>query len=282
MGKNNIKAILLDIDGTLTNSDKEITMATKEALLAAQEKGIRLALASGRPDQGLFKWARELQMDRHHGIFICYNGAKVIDCQSGEVYYSHSMSREEAKAVLTHLRSFSVTPIIARDEYMHTTDVFGCVISRNGRPFNVVEYESRGNGYILCEHKDLADWLDFPVEKILTAADPAYLKDNWEAMEAPFRDSLSCMFTSDFYFEYTAKGVDKAAAIEAAFGKLGIRREEMMAFGDAQNDNSMLRYAGLGIAMGNAAQETKAAADEITLDNDHDGIAESLKKHGLR
>ncbi len=276
-----IKTILLDIDGTLTNDKKVITPKTKEALLAAQEKGVRLALASGRPDMGLYKWAKELKMDTHHGIFICYNGAKVVDCESGEELFSQSLSREEARAVLTHLKQFDITPIIARDEYMHTTNVFGCTIEYKGAPFNVVEYESRGNNYILCEHKDLAEWVDFPVEKILTAASPEYLRVNYEEMQKPFKDRLSCMFTGDFYFEYTAQGVNKAKAIEAAYTKLGITKEEMIAYGDAENDLPMLTYVGCGVAMGNAVDAVKAAADEVTLDNNSEGIAVSLEKHGL-
>ncbi|MBR2216390.1 MAG: HAD family phosphatase [Selenomonadaceae bacterium] len=276
-----VKTILLDIDGTLTNDDKVITQKTKEALLAAQRKGIRLALASGRPAMGLYKWARELEMDKHHGLFICFNGARVVDCESGEELFSQSLSKEEAKAVLEHLKSFQVTPIIAKGEYMHTTDVFGCTINYKGESLNVVQYESRSNNYILCEHHDLVAWANFPVEKILTAASPDYLRANYEEMEKPFRDSLSCMFTGDFYFEFTARGVNKAKAIEAAYEKLGISREEMIAFGDAENDLPMLAYVGCGIAMGNAVPEIKNAADEVTLDNNHDGIAVSLEQHGI-
>lgn len=276
-----IKAILLDIDGTLTNDKKVITPRTKEALLTAQKNGIRLALASGRPDMGLFKWAKELEMDKNHGIFICYNGARVIDCQTGEELFSQSLSAQEAKAVLEHIKQFDVTPIVARGEYMHTTDVFGCIIDYRGSQFNVVEYESRGNNYILCEHKDMADWIDFPVEKILTAAEPEYFKAHYEEIQAPFKEKLSCMFTGDFYFEFTAQGVNKAKAIAEAYAKLGIKKEEMMAFGDAENDLPMLEYVGCGVAMENAVDSVKAAADEITLDNNSDGIAVSLEKHGI-
>ncbi len=275
------KTILLDIDGTLTNDEKIITRRTKEALLAAQEKGIILALASGRPKQGLYKWARELEMDRHHGLFVCYNGALVVDCETGEEIYTHDLSKNDAKEVLAHIEKFEVTPIISKGEYMHTTDVFGCVIDQDGKPLNLVEYESRSNGYILCEHKNLADWLDVPVKKILTAGDPEYLKAHYEEMQAPFADRLNCMFTASFYFEYTAKGVDKARAIERGYTGLGIKREEMVAFGDAQNDLTMLQYVGLGVAMGNAFEEVKVAADEVTLDNNHDGIAVALEKHGI-
>ncbi|MBQ7677374.1 MAG: HAD family phosphatase [Lachnospiraceae bacterium] len=274
-----IKSVLLDIDGTLTNDEKVITPRTREALLKIQDAGVRLALASGRPDMGLYRFAKELQMDTHHGIFICYNGARVVDCQSGEELFSQSLSAEEAKAVLRHLQKFAVTPIIAKGEYMHTTDVFGCVIEYRGAPFNVVEYESRGNQYILCEHRDLAEWVDFPVEKILTAAAPTYLQEHSGEMQEPFADTLSCMFTGDFYFEYTAKGVNKAKAIEEAYRRLGISREEMMAFGDAENDLPMIEYVGCGVAMANGADAVKEAADEVTLDNNHDGIAESIYRH---
>lgn len=276
-----IKVILLDIDGTLTNSDKIITPKTKAALLAAQDMGIRLAIASGRADQGLYRWAEELDMTAHHGIFVCYNGAKVMDCQTGEVLFHQPMSVPEGRAVLEHMKKFDVRPIIIHDEYMYTNDVYAGMISRysGGEKINIIEYEARSNGYILCEKRDLSAFAEFPLEKILTAGEPDYLQEHWQEMAAPFEDRLSCMFTAPFYFEFTARSVDKAKAIEAAFGRLGYGPEDMIAFGDAQNDMTMLEYAGIGVAMGNAVPEVKAAADEITLSNDEDGIAESLYRH---
>ena len=276
-----IKAIILDIDGTLTNDRKEITPRTKEALLKAQEDGVLLALASGRPDMGLVKWARELHMDEHHGLFLCYNGAKVMDCQTGEILFHQPLSVADGKAVLEHMKQFEVSPIIARGEYMYTNDVYAGMIHRSvgGELFNVIEYEARSNRFILCEKRDLAAFVDFPIEKILTAGEPAYLLANWEKMAEPFADRLSCMFTAPFYYEFTAQNVDKAKAIDTAFTKLGYKAEEMIAYGDAQNDISMLKYAGIGVAMGNAVDEVKAIADEVTLSNEEDGIAESLYRH---
>ena len=274
-----IRAILLDIDGTLTNDKKEITPKTREALLKAQENGVRLALASGRPDQGLVKFAKILEMEKHHGIFVCYNGAKVMDCQSGEVYFDQAMSIEEAKAVLEHMKKFDVSPIIARGEYMYTNDVYSGFLERNGDPINIIEYESRSNGYLLAEKRDLAEFVDFPVEKILNAGEPDYLQAHYEEMMEPFKDTLSCMFTAPVYFEFTAKGVDKAKAIDTAFRKMGYSPSELMAFGDAQNDLSMLKYAGIGVAMGNAVEEVKEAADYVTLSNNDDGIAAALAEY---
>ena len=87
------------------------------------------------------------------------------------------------------------------------------------------------------------------------------------------------MFTSAFYFEFTAKGVDKAKALSAVLPSLGIAREELIAFGDGHNDLSMLQYAGIGVAMANAVPQLKDAADEVTLSNNADGIAAALLKH---
>lgn len=274
-----VKLIIMDIDGTLTNSEKKLTPKTKEVLLRAEEHGARLVLASGRPTNGLVKLAEELEMEKHHGLFVCFNGSKVIDWETKEVLFNQAMSVEEGKAVLEHLKKFNVRPMIDKDEYMYVNNVFDNYITYKGKPFDVMQYESRNNGYLLCEKKDLAAFVDFPLNKILTYADPEYLQAHYKEIAAPFEGKLNCMFTSDFYFEFTAQGIDKAKALDTVLKPMGYKKEEMMAFGDAQNDRSMIEYVGCGVAMGNASDELKEVADEITLSNDEDGIAASLLKH---
>lgn len=274
-----VKVIIMDIDGTLVKDKKEITPKTKEVLLKAQEQGALLVLASGRPTSGLRKLAAELQMDKHHGLFVCFNGSKVIDCQSDEVLFNQAMSVEDSKAVLEHLKNFKARPMFDKGEYMYVNDVFDNYITYKGKPFNVMQYESRGNNYILCEKRDLAAFVDFEINKILTYGDPEYLQAHYQEMMAPFKDRLNCMFTGDFYFEYTAKGIDKAKALDSAIIPMGYTKDEMIAFGDAQNDKTMIEYVGCGVAMANASDDLKAVADEITLSNNDDGIAESLLKH---
>ena len=271
-----IKVIIMDIDGTLVNDEKVITPLTKETLLKAQDKGVRLVLASGRPTSGLLKLAEELDMENHHGLFVCFNGS---NCQSHETLYNHAISVEDSKAILEHLKNFKARPMFDKDEYMYVNDVFDNTITYKGKPFNVMQYESRGNNYILCEKRDLAAFVDFEINKILTFGDPDYLQAHYKEMMEPFKDRLNCMFTSDFYFEFTAKGVDKAKALDSVLIPMGYKKEEMMAFGDAQNDKSMVEYVGLGVAMGNASDELKAVANEITDTNNNDGIAKAIMKH---
>lgn len=275
-----IKVIMMDVDGTLTNSQKKISPKTKEALLKAQKAGAILILASGRPTSGLRDFEQELQMDKNHGLLVCYNGSKVVDCETNEVLFNQAMSVSEGKAVLEHMKKFDrVRPMIDKGEYMYVNNVYDNMITLNGKPFNVMEYESRGGKYKLCEVDDLAEFLDYEINKILTFGDPEYLQDNYKEMMAPFDGKLSCMFTGPFYFEFTAMGIDKAKALDAVLKPLGYTQDEMIAFGDGQNDASMVNYAGIGVAMANAVDELKAIAQDVTLSNDEDGIAESLYKY---
>lgn len=274
------KVIIMDVDGTLTNSKKVVTPQTKEALLKAEEAGAVLVLASGRPTSGLMDLAKELEMDKHHGLLVAYNGSTVVDCETMEVLFNQALSVEEGKAVLEHMKKFDrVRPMIDKGEYMYVNNVYDNWITWNGKPFDVIQYESRGGKFKLCEVDDLAAFVDFPLNKILTTSDPEYLQEHYQEMMEPFKDSLSCMFTGDFYFEFTAQGIDKAKALDTVLIPMGYKREDMIAFGDGHNDASMVTYAGIGIAMENAVQDLKDIADEVTLSNEEDGIAVALYKH---
>ena len=178
---------------------------------------------------------------------------------------------------MDHLKHFDrVRPMIDKDDYMYVTNVFDGWITLDNKPFNVMEYESRAGNYKLCKVDDLSEFVDFRLNKILTFADPDYLLENYQKMKEPFKDEFSCMFTSPFYFEFTAKGIDKAKALDAILRPIHIKPEEVIAFGDGQNDISILTYSGHGIAMENAVDELKEIADEITLSNENDGIAHTL------
>lgn len=272
-----IKAILLDIDGTLTNDDKVITLRTRDALLKAQEKGVVLVLASGRTATGLSTYAATLDLANHNGVLVCYNGAKSLNCQTGQVYFEQSLTVDQGKRVLEHMKKFDVAPVIDHEEYMYVNDAF-FTIERDGKPWYIIEYEGHSNNYLLCEKRDLAATAEWPINKILTAGQPEYLQEVWQEMQAPFEGELSAMFTAPHYFEFTPLGVDKVRALKDTFDVLGIDQSEVMSFGDAQNDLTMIKWAQIGVAMGNAVDEVKAQADYVTGDNNSDGIADALER----
>lgn len=271
-----IKAILLDIDGTLTNSQKEITPKTRDALLAAQDKGVILVLASGRADVGLHRFADILDMKHHQGVFVAFNGAKSLNYETGEIYFEQAMTVDQGRRVLEHMKRFDVASVIDCGEFMYTNDAY-FTIQRDGAPWNIVEYEAHNNGFLVCEQRDLAACVDWGINKILNAGEPAYLQEVWQEMYAPFEGELSAMFTAPFYYEFTPLGVDKSRALAETFTALGIDPSEVAAFGDAQNDQTMIEWAGCGVAMGNAVDEVKAVADYVTLSCDEDGIAAALE-----
>lgn len=259
-----IKAIILDIDGTLTNSQKEITAETKEALLKAQKMGIRLAIASARSENGLRRFGRWLDFEHNNGIFICYNGGLIINSQTKQIYYEKAMPTELAKEILEHLKQFDCIPMINKDEYIYLNDTFNGMIQTPNGDMDIIQYETRSNEFLICEKADLADFVDFEVPKIFVAASSDYMAENADKMGAPFKERARTGMTAPFYYEFNAKGVEKDVAIERAFYEMGISSDDMMAIGDAKNDVAMLKYVKYGIAMGNAIDELKEVTYEVS------------------
>ena len=274
-----IKAIVLDIDGTLLNTGKIISEKTKQALIAAQEEGIKVILASGLPTTGMLELAEQLEMTKYEGFLVSYNGARVTDCLTKEVLFNQAMSIETGQAILEHLKNFDVIPMIDKEDYLYVNDVYSGMLDLPDGAFNIIEYEARGGNFKLSEIDDLAAFATFPINKILIAAQPEYLQKIAPALHAPFDEIVTAAFSAPFYFEFTDKGIDKAKALNTVFPEMGIHSENIIAFGDGHNDRSIIEYAGIGVAMGNAVDALKEIADDVTLSCDEDGIAAGLEKY---
>lgn len=263
------KLIALDLDGTLNNDKKIITPETRDALLKVQQAGAIVVLASGRPISGLNREAKALEINKYHGIRLAYNGGMIKDETTNEIIYQNPIPTPLAKRLLRHLEQFPVVPIADNGTYIYTDQPKGFQM----------EYESSNNELAIKEVDNVADAIDFAPIKILIASPAEDLQPILHDISAPFEDEMSFILSTPFYYECTMFGIDKAASLAMLCDKLGIKKEEVMAFGDAQNDKSMLQYAGMGVAMGNACDELKQIADDVTLSNNEDGIAVSLKKY---
>lgn len=276
-----IKAIVLDIDGTLLTDDKIISPKTKEALIKAQEKGVKVILASGRPTKAMYGLSEALEMKKHHGYLVSHNGATVVDCQDNALLYQKALSVDEAKSILEHLKQFKVMPMVEDKDHMMVNNVFDGMITNKDAKINIIEYESRGGGFLLREESDLAAAIYEPVNKILVAAEPSYYESLELAHFKPFEGKVNGVFSAPFYFEFTALGVDKASALQTVLSKYDIYPENVISFGDSYNDMSIITYAKYGIAMGNAVDAIKEAAHDVTLSNNEDGIAVALEKYSV-
>ena len=265
------KLIAMDLDGTLNNDQKIITEKTKEALMLAQQKGVRLALASARPSPGLFRERDVLRLQDHQGILMSYNGGRIVDAETGAVLFETAMDMEETRAALRFLETLPVTPILDDGRQFYVTD-------KNGYK---VDYECTNNRMECTEVPNLADFLHFAPIKILMSADPAIIHDIQKKIAAFLPDSLTVVQTAAFYLEIIPRIINKGQGILDICKTLGISPEEVVSFGDAENDIPMLKAAGMGVAMGNADANVKAAADMITLSNNDDGIAHALHILGI-
>ncbi|WP_214740977.1 Cof-type HAD-IIB family hydrolase [Exiguobacterium sp. s48] len=274
-----IQAILLDLDGTLLNDDKMITEQTKRTLLALQAQGVKVVLASGRPKRGMIRYAEELKLNEFDGLIVSSNGACVTDASTGDTLFEQAMQIDDVRSILEHLENYEVIPMINDDTYMYVRDVFEGQLDVNGKLINIIEYESRGGQFQLREEPSLIDIIDFPVHKILVAGEPSYLRENAPALAAPFTGRVTSMFTAAMYYEFTDLGIDKAKALRHVFKELGIDRDQVIAFGDGHNDRSIIEYAGIGIAMGNAVDALIDIATEVTTSNNDDGISKILERY---
>lgn len=272
-----IKVVILDIDGTLINSNKEITKKTKDALLKLQENNIKLVIASGRPTSGIIKYGKELLIDKNNGFYISFNGSKFVEASTMNELYDKQIDKEIVKNLVKHLDKFNVKTMIHNNDYLLVNDVYDCMIDNDGDYLNVIQFESKITNKKLKE-VNLVEYVDFPVNKVLVSSDAKYLRENYKEIKEPFKDILNCMFTANFYFEFTDKNIDKGSAIENILIPMGYKKEEIMAFGDGENDINMIKLAHIGIAMGNAIESLKEVSDYITESNENDGIALALYK----
>lgn len=262
------KLIALDIDGTLYNDEKKITHKTRQALIDAQKNGHVAVLASGRPTPGLYLQSEELKLEKYHGLLLSYNGGKVTDITSNEVIYQKAIPNKTAKKLLKHLEKFDVNPIVDDGVYIYTNKPNGFKL----------DFESQQNRLEIKKVDNICNSVDFDPVKILIAAPNEILAPLIDEICKPFKDTLSFVMSAPFYLEATVKGVTKAHALKKISEKLNIDRSDVIAFGDAENDMSMIEYAGKGVAMGNACETLKEAADMVTLSNNDDGIAFALDK----
>ena len=263
-----IKLIALDLDGTLNNDQKQITPKTLAALMDAQRRGIRLALASARPSPGLFKERDILQMQRFDGVLMSYNGGRITDAASGQVLFETAMDLGQTKDVLRQLAQLPVTPILDDGKQFFVTDADGYKVA----------YECQNNHMTCTQVENLAEFLSFAPVKILMSVRPEHLKEIQEQIAAFLPEELSVVQTAPFYLEIIPRSINKGQGIREICRVLDMTIGEVIAFGDAENDIPMLKEAGIGVAMGNAGDAVKAAADHVTLSNNEDGIAAALEQ----
>lgn len=285
------KALVLDIDGTLTNSKKEITPKTAAAIKHVMEMGHAVILASGRPTPGMKRYEQELELAKFGGYLLSFNGARVKDCSNGDVIYQRTLpagipqeiyefAKEKETGMISYYISGNKKERELQGGYLDRKgiDPDGDYVVSAFDPDEYVLLEARINTMDVITVYDFPQFINYPVNKVLLTA-PGMLAAGYEKeLQAKYGDSLSIYRSEEFFLEVMPKNVSKAETLDGMLGKIGVKRMNTVCCGDGFNDISMINYAGVGVAMANAKEEVKQAADFITGSNDEDGLVTVIEK----
>lgn len=258
------KLIAADMDGTLLNSEGKISPKTSETIQKAVDKGVVFTVSSGRPIQGILKYRKFLPLKFPA---ITYNGAMIVNPHNNEILFHKALEKADALKILKLGEDFSVTICLWCNNQLF--------VNRIDERVNKYKRLS-GVEPILIDNKEAL--AEKGVTKILWYDDIKKIKSFQEALQkVSFKEVTFCTSKPEF-LEFFNSGVSKAVAMEFLGNLFGIKREEMIAIGDGNNDLAMIEYAGLGISMENGSEKVKKAAGYITASNDNEGVALAIEK----
>lgn len=260
------KVLVLDIDGTLTNSNKEITPETKRGIQTVLEHGHKVILASGRPTPGMRRYEKELELEKYGGYLLSFNGGRIVECRTGEIIYQRILPL----SIVPGLHAF------AKKNKCGLVTYFGDSVISAFAPDEYVELESRINGMPIKVVDDFVHFVDFDINKCVLTAPVDKAPELERQLQEKYGDRVSVYRSESFFIEIMPKNVDKATSLDRMLETVGMTRENAICCGDGFNDISMIKYAGTGVAMGNAQPAVKEAADYITGTNDEDGLVQVI------
>jgi len=261
----NIRLIATDMDDTLLDAQSSLTERTRAALKRAMDAGVMISLSSGRMPESLIPFAEKIGAN---APLICFNGALVYDHRTDRTLYSNAIPLEKARAVAKRIEDMGV--------YLQAYPGKGYFCQR--RTVHTERYEASTR--VPCQELGVpvSEWMHSDMVKMLAIAEPETIASIKETLRAEF-PGVNFMTSKPRYLEIVADGVDKGQTLKVLGDLLGLERNEIMAFGDGQNDATMVACAGWGVAMENACAECKAGAKIIAPRNTEDGVAQVIEAY---
>lgn len=265
------KLIAIDMDGTLLKEDKSISDRTKKAIQNAKDKGVTVVLATGRPVEGVNKALTELNMYTDKDYVLSYNGSLVQKTKSKEVISKVSLKGEDYH----YLKKIS-------DELNVNIHAFcekkGLITPENSK-YTEVEAEINNIDINIVDMSKIKN--DDTIIKVMMIDEPEILGAAIEKLPKEVYEKYTVVRSTPYFLEFLNKNANKGVGVELLAKHLGVKQEEIITLGDADNDLHMIEYAGLGIAMGNAFDSVKKIANYITDTNENHGVAKAIEKFVL-
>ena len=273
-GTAEIKLLVVDIDGTIAGKSNEIREPVKQAILAARERGVKVAVATGRMYRSALRFHRDIGSTLP---LICYQGAWIQDPATQKMLRHQPLSKQRALELLEHFEEPHLRSLLSINFYINDqlyvpeiTAATRLYAERSGiEPIAITDFRRDIPGeptkvLALCKNSGVLDGL------------LSSMRDRYTPAELYLTRSVAT------FFEATHPLANKGAAVQyIAEDFLGLQPENVMAIGDNFNDVEMIAYAGVGVAMGNAPDAVKAGANWVAPDVEEDGVAAAIEQFVL-
>lgn len=267
-----IRIVALDLDGTLLDSDKNISERNMSALARCADRGIYVVPTTGRPADGVPGRIKELPGVRY---VITTNGGAIVDLNSGEMLMRRTLSNEKALSLLNIIKNYNTMydPYIdgrgiTQASFFARMDDFGLSAAMQEMVRATRDVVPDVIAHVTQTGRDVEKINIFIAD--LSQREPLRSRLNQE-------DGIVVTASMSNNLEVNAEDATKGNGLMWLADYLGVDRAATMSFGDGENDVSMIKMAGVGVAMGNALDMVKACADHVTLTNDEDGVAEAIE-----
>lgn len=263
-----IKLVAIDIDGTLLNSQHEITPEVFQAIQDAKKAGVKIVIATGRPISGVRAILDQLNLTEAGDYVITFNGGLVQDAATGEDIVKDTLSYDDYLDIELAARKLNLPMHASTKEGLFTAN-------RNIGKYTVYE-STLVNAPIF--YRTPEEMTDKEIIKVMMVDEPERLDKALETIPTAFFDRFTIAKSAPFYLEFTPKQANKGLAIIALAQKLGLTMDQAMAIGDQENDRPMLEVVGHPVVMENGNSELKKIAKYITKSNDDSGVAHAIRK----
>lgn len=262
-----IKLVAIDLDGTLVDDKKVLSIENIQAIKKAKEKGVYVILATGRPIEGLRKYYDLMYVETLNDYACTFNGAICLDVTNDKQIHQSFIKGSDVHLLAKEIDKLNLG--------MHILTNRGCITPENNQ---YIDLERSLNGIPLYEESLYDIPSDYDVIKFMIGDEPTKLDEAIPNIPKYLYDKYNVVKSAPFYLEFLNKNCDKWVGILKIAEYLNIKQEEIMCIGDADNDLEMIKNAGLGIAMENAFESVKKHAKFITKSNNESGVAYAINK----
>ena len=263
------RMLVIDLDGTLLREDKTISDENAEAVRQAHARGVTIVLATGRATVGA-RYALERLAPAAGEYLVTFNGAMTTNLVTGQSLAVHELTRADYDAIAAFLAGHGLF-----------TYAFSRTRSLAPAPHPIIEAEARFNT-IQTSVIDFASLPpDTPLIKVMATGDPNQVEAVLRSIPPDWQNRYQAVRSAPFLLEFLHPLAGKGQAVRALCRQLAIPASDVIGIGDADNDTDLVRWAGLGIAMGNATESLLAVADHVTASNEDDGLAKAIRRFVL-